>query len=189
MKLNEKILRFINKVEDNVGYVKVEDKEQISNQLGKGFKNNTGQKLTNEEFVGLIERIRFDIDIDLGNVPEIFQNMRVDINDMYGSINFYFKVATGVLYNTRCDIDEILCEAEEDVLNTAIEELRPMDLDGVTLQWIFWTEEQRKEYIRLLKRESVEKLRGYIRSISREVFLEFENELKRVINEVINEVR
>ncbi|MGN5650819.1 hypothetical protein [Bacillus sp. Brlt_9] len=188
MKLSEKVLLFINIVEDRLVFMKVEDKELVSDQLGKGFRNNTEQKITNEEFMGLIERVRFDINIELGKLPEIFHNMRVDINDIYGSVNFYYRMATGVMYNVWCVIDEILYEAEEEVLYDAIEELFPNELERVTLQLMFWSEEQRKEYIQLLKRKSIEKLREYRRTNSKEVFLDFENEVKSVITEIINDV-
>ncbi|WP_088363129.1 hypothetical protein [Bacillus cereus] len=188
MKLSEKVLLFINTVENRLVFVKVEDKELISDQLGRGFRNNTDQKITIEEFMGLIERVRFDINIELGNLPEIFHNMRVDINDRYGTVNFYYRMATGVMYNVWCVIDELLYEAEDEVLYGAIEELFPMDLERVTLQCVFWSEEQRKEYIQLLKRKSFEKLKEYRRTNSKEVFLDFENELKSVIVDIIKDV-
>ncbi|WP_456364124.1 hypothetical protein [Priestia aryabhattai] len=115
---------------------KRELEERLTDSLEKGITENA--------ILDFIQTIKFTVDC---NYEGVFREIRTEFNDMYASVDISFSLSEGIEYVAQTDVEVILDYLDEEKVVVATKTLKPERLRSLALQWPFWRQENKKEFV------------------------------------------
>lgn len=163
----------LRKVEESVNYL---DVQEWANEFEDYIKTKNVAK--EEVLLNYLKTIWFYIKADYS---EFFREIKTDFNDTYADIDFVYSINKGIEFTTNSCLVEVLEGSEDERVFDAIEDIMPEQLNSLKLQWVFWSEEQKKDFLLELDILNNKRISCLEQKLDESYFKKIEEEVKEVI--------